>query len=36
MAKDLRVLPLSTGSPRAAEQYVLAVEKLVSANVATA
>jgi len=33
MAKDLWDLPLSTGSPRAAEQYVLAVEKLLSANV---
>ena len=33
MAKDLWDLPLSTESPRAAEQYVLAVEKLLSANV---
>lgn len=33
MSKDLWDLPLSTESPRAAEQYVLAVEKLLSANV---
>jgi len=33
MAKDLWDLPLSTESQRAAEQYVLAVEKLLSANV---
>ena len=33
MAKDLWDLPLSTESPRAAEQYVLAVEKLLSATV---
>jgi len=33
MFKDLWDLPLSTESPRAAEQYVLAVEKLLSANV---
>ena len=32
MSKDLWDLPLSTESPRAAEQYVLAVEKLLSAN----
>src|SRR3990172_3692815 len=32
MAKDLWGLPLSTESPGAAEQYVLAVEKLLSAN----
>jgi len=33
MSKDLWDLPLSTESTRAAEQYVLAVEKLLSANV---
>ena len=33
MSKDLWDLPLSTDSPRAAEQYILAVEKLLSANV---
>src|SRR6202795_4992807 len=33
MPKDLWDLPLSTESSRAAEQYVLAVEKLLSANV---
>lgn len=33
MPKDLWDLPLSTDSPRAAEQYVLAVEKILSANV---
>ena len=33
MLKDLWDLPLSTESPRAAEQYILAVEKLLSANV---
>jgi Tfp pilus assembly protein PilF len=33
MPKDLWDLPLSTESPRAAEQYILAVEKLLSANV---
>ena len=33
MSKDLWDLPLSTESPRAAEQYVLGVEKLLSANV---
>jgi tetratricopeptide (TPR) repeat protein len=33
MSKDLWDLPLSTESPAAAEQYVLAVEKLLSANV---
>jgi tetratricopeptide (TPR) repeat protein len=33
MPKDLWDLPLSTESPSAAEQYVLAVEKLLSANV---
>ena len=33
MSKDLWGLPLSTESPRAAEQYVLGVEKLLSANV---
>jgi len=32
MSKDLWDLPLSTDSSRAAEQYVLAVEKLLSAN----
>jgi len=32
MPKDLWDLPLSTESPGAAEQYVLAVEKLLSAN----
>ncbi len=36
MAKNLWDLPLSTESPRAAEQYVLAEEKLLSANVARA
>jgi tetratricopeptide (TPR) repeat protein len=33
MSKDRWDLPLSTESPRAAEQYVLAVDKLLSANV---
>jgi len=32
MPKDLWDLPLSTESPGAAEHYVLAVEKLLSAN----
>ena len=33
MSKDLWDLPLSTESPRAAEQYALGVEKLLSANI---